>query len=162
MRRTAPLSFFATMFISATLLLASGCGGGDGGGSANDAISPDRLKGAWVEVVAGDDPGRSARMPVDEKPPAFTRRLEIGDGTFELQICNKDGQPIAGKKFSGTWSVSGGKVLFETTQKNADGEQAEWAPVSTSGIRKTTVNGEVIERLYVEDAAGNLPLYKRG
>lgn len=61
---------------------------------------------------------------------ANRRQLEFcSDGTFQLTICDPDGQPLDPPQFArGTWQAHGQTVVFEVKHSRLDASHVRWAP----------------------------------
>ena len=114
------------LFVVALLLPAaslSGCGD-----SAGTGLTRERLVGTWHEdPTLTPTPGGTAVVT----SAGATRRMLVlnADGTFQLTVCDADGQPLDPPEyFAGKWRLAGSAVELTVKQTRLAPPHAGWVP----------------------------------
>ncbi len=140
--------------------LLTGCDGG--GKQADTGVDVAATLGTWLEVR--DEGSSNPRFVPQEPPTRSLRQLTLNeDGTFTFELVDSSGDPSGEGKTSGTWTASGGSIVFENTENTLKGDLTAIAPQRTPGPQ-TFVDPQSekkLVRLRVFDESGALARFEK-
>lgn len=125
-------------------------------------LDPKKVEGTWVELVDTNQASSRRMAPVAPRP--YTRKLTINaDKTFKMELCDKSGNPIAGKAISGTWEYGADQMNFTVTENKVDAAQQNWKPLNSGGVTGSpTADGSQLDPRLSVMHEDTVITYKKG
>lgn len=124
-----------------------GCGG------KGSSASSSEVAGKWVE--------QRGTVPPNLKDKDFTREMTLNsDGTFNIVVIGKDGQPVAGRTADGTWKSSSEGLRFTVKNDALGGTDIIDSPIATILIQLKS-RGQSQDLIRTRDARGGKTEYVR-
>lgn len=121
--------------------------------------------GTWVEVAPESElTTRNPRVHGGTAGTKLRRKLTIkDDGTFELELLDKDVKPTGKGKATGKWSVDGPYIVYKVTSNDLPADMQDLVPNRSHGAEdEYDEEGKAFPVLRVTDQAGQPCTFKRG
>jgi hypothetical protein len=132
----------------------------DGCGESVAARQHRQMCGAWYE----DPTQLPARGDSLARPAATADRRQLDfnpDGTFNLTVCDPNGQTVVpAQSVSGTWRLSGSVLTLKVRTVSFDAAHARWVPQQCLDLRLGSGPAQP-DYLDLRDAAGIRVRYSR-
>jgi hypothetical protein len=133
---------------------SQGCGGGGTKGET-PVVDREATLGTWIE----DPEAAASGNPRFKAPPPRTKNLRQitvkDDETYVLEMVTRSGEPAGDGKVEGSWKISGGYMIFESSANGLPQDLQTMAPTRTKGRDVSTGDdGKPYDVLNITDEDG--------